>query len=738
MSIYINQDLLQFHLTNGQISYIFYIGPTHQPVQLYTGPHIEDADYTFLEHQQSRPVSNYMIENDTTFSHEHTLMEYPSFGSTDFRSPAFEVRHPDGSHITNLEYEHYEVRHQAPVLKDLPHVRQSQQNVETLIIYLIDPVSQLRVKLYYSLFDDMNIIARHTEFENTGVNTLTLTRALSMNLDLMSDSFSLVHLSGAWGRERHVTQQSLSPGTFEIQSLRGHSSHLHHPFFALAQPNTTENSGLVYGMSFAYSGNFLGHVEVDNFNKTRASIGIHPEYFSWQLTPGTQFTTPQAYLAIGLAGFNDMSQQFHRLVHTYLIAPQWRNQPRPILINNWEATYYDFTEDKLVAIAEKAKELGIEMFVLDDGWFGSRNNDQEGLGDFFINKTKLPKGLQHLNQRINDLGLDFGLWMEPEMVNKQSKLYATHPEWVIQTPNRTMSHGRFQFVLDYTNPDVIDYIYHEISNILDHTNIKYIKWDMNRSMTEVFSSRWPTEQQGEIYHRYILGLYDLLHRITTRFPNILIESCASGGGRFDLGMLYYTPQIWTSDNTDAYQRQWIQYGTSYLYPTSTMGTHVSKSPNEQEHRLMPLTTRANVSYFGTFGYELDLTTLDQTTLETMKQQVAFMKTHRNLLQFGKFFRLLNPSQNEFTAWMVIDHNRNHAIIGIYKHLNKVNNGRHRVVLKGLDPSAHYHIPELDLIMAGNALMAIGIDIPDTSNGELRNGEAKTHDFDSWLYTLERV
>lgn len=738
MTIHINSESRQFHLTNGRISYIFYIGPTQQPVQLYTGPAVSETDYTFLEHQQSRPVANYLRENDTTFSHEHTLMEYPSFGSSDFRSPAFEIIHPDGSHITNLEYIDYEILTEAPTLKGLPHIRQNDSKIETLIINLVDPVSDLKVKLYYSVFEDINIIARHVEFINEGELTLTLNKALSLNVDFMSDDFSFIHLSGAWGRERHVTQQSLSPGIFEIQSLRGHSSHLHNPFFALVRPDSTEQQGVAFGFSFAYSGNFLGHVEVDNFNKTRASIGIHPDHFQWILEKGNHFTTPQAYISIGLEGLNDMSQQFHKLVHQHLIAPQWHNQQRPILINNWEGTYYDFNEDKLVNIARAAKDIGIELFVLDDGWFGSRNSDHEGLGDFNVNKDKLPKGLNHLNRAINDIGLDFGLWMEPEMVNKKSKLYAEHPEWVIQTPNRVMSHGRYQYVLDYTNPEVINHIYREISTILANTNIKYIKWDMNRSMTEVFSLKLPKVQQGEVYHRYILGLYDLLNRITEAFPDILIESCASGGGRFDLGMLYYTPQIWASDNSDAYQRQFIQYGTSYIYPTSTMGAHVSKSPNEQEHRYTPLSTRGNVSYFGTFGYELDLSSLKDDTLNKMKEQVSYMKTHRTLLQFGTFYRLINPESHEFTAWMTIDKQQEQAIVAVYKHLNTINNGRHRVKLQGLDAKANYYIEELQVTLPGNALMEIGIDIPDTSNGELRNGEAKTHDFDSWLFNLKRV
>ncbi|WP_179294244.1 alpha-galactosidase [Staphylococcus delphini] len=738
MTIHISKMTRQFHLTNGDISYIFYIGPTELPVQLYTGPAVQDDDYTFLVHQQSRPVACYPRENDTTFSYEHAFMEYPNFGTGDFRDPAFEVILPNKSQLTTLEYRGYQVLDALPHLDGLPHIRDNQVSGQTLIIELIDLESGLEVQLYYVMLSNMNVIARHVVFKNSGEMHLRLSKALSLSVDLPCTDYKLTHLSGAWGRERHVTEQPLGVGTFKIQSLRGHSSHLHNPFFALSEPHITEHQGFVYGFALAYSGNFIGQVEVDNFNQLRAQIGIHPDHFMWELAPGSTFTTPQAFIVMSDSGFNGMSQHFHQFIRMGLTAPRWQQYERPILVNNWEATYYDFTEDKLLTIAKQAKDIGIEMFVLDDGWFGNRQSDHEGLGDFTINKKKLPHGLPHLVNQINALGLDFGLWVEPEMVSKKSELYAAHPEWVIKVPHRSAAHGRFQYVLDYTNPDVIAYIDEALSEILSSSPISYIKWDMNRSMTDVYSSYLDTNQQGEVYHRYILGLYQLLDRLTQKFPHVLIESCASGGGRFDLGMLYYTPQIWTSDNTDAYQRQLIQYGTSYVYPPNTMGAHVSQSPNEQEHRHISLQTRGHVSYFGVFGYELDLSQMHPNELEIMKTQVQFVKQHRKLLQFGRFYRLLNPSKHNYTAWMVVDDAQTTALLAVYKHLNVINIGKKRIKLSGLDPQRYYHVSNINQTLSGAALMNIGFDIPDTSYGELRNGEHKTYDFDSWLFEIKEI
>jgi len=735
--IQINEDIQQFHLSNDNISYIIGIGPNQQPLQLYFGNKVQDKDYRYVLKQQARPLSSYVFENDMSFSLEHTCSEYPSFGTTDYRMPAYSIIQKNGSEISNLKFQKAEKYKGTQDLSGLPHAV-SNEEAETLVLCMYDEKAQLKVNLYYTIFDDINIISRHTTFENLSDNTVYLDRAMSLNLDLRDSSYDMVHLTGAWGRERHVKSQPLIEGVQSIGSLRGHSSPHHNPFYALKRQNTDEFQGEAIGIALAYSGNFLGQIEVDTYHKSRLSIGIHPETFKWKLEKNEMFTTPQAFIAYTNDGLNDMSHQYHKLVNNYIIKTQWQNYERPIVINNWEATYFDFDKPKLLDIADVAQEVGIEMFVLDDGWFGERNNDFAGLGDFDVNQDKLPDGLDDLSKEFSKRNLDFGLWVEPEMINKDSKLYRTHPEWVISTPHRDMSHGRNQYVLDFANPEVVDYIYDELYSVIQSADIKYIKWDMNRSMTEVYSNSLPHDQQGEVYHRYILGLYDLLERLTQAFPDILFESCASGGGRFDLGMLYYAPQTWTSDNTDAYQRQFIQYGTSLLYPQSTMGTHVSQSPNEQEHRETSLNTRGNVAYFGTFGYELDLTLLSSKEKNEIKKQTDFMKQYREIFQFGTFYRLLSPDSGLYTSWMSINKTTGDAVVAVYKHLNTINSPQYYIKLTGLKADQAYTINDGNGVYYGSELMNIGIQIPDTSVGELRNGENITYDFDSWIFILHAV
>lgn len=735
--IQINKDTKQFHLSNENISYILKIGPNGEPLQLHFGQKIQDKNYDYLLQQQARPGSSYVFEDDMSFSLEHTTSEYPSFGTTDFRMPAYSVLQSNGSKITNLQFQTADKFEGTPELDGLPHAI-SKNEAETLVLHMYDEEAQLVIDLYYTIFKKIDVIARHVTFKNIGINDMYIDRAMSMNLDLHDHSYDFVHLTGAWGRERHVKTQPLIEGIQSIGSLRGHSSPHHNPFYALKRPNTDEFQGEVIGVALAYSGNFLGQVEVDTYHKTRLTIGIHPETFKWKLSPNKIFTTPQSYIVYSSNGLNRMSQQYHKLSNEYLIRPKWRNYERPIVINNWEGTYFDFDEKKLLNIANVAQEVGIEMFVLDDGWFGERNDDFAGLGDFDVNKNKLPGGLTQLSKELAKKDLDFGLWVEPEMINKISKLYKAQPEWAIHTPKRSMSHGRNQYVLDFANPKIVDYIYNELYKVLKSANIKYVKWDMNRSMTEVYSNSLPYEQQGEVYHRYILGLYSLFERLITAFPHILFESCASGGGRFDLGMLYYAPQTWTSDNTDAYRRQFIQYGTSFVYPQSTMGNHVSKSPNEQEHRESSLYTRGNVAYFGAFGYELDLTQLSEKEKDEIKMQTDFMKKHRQCLQFGTFYRLISPDSGLYTSWMTINSSTQDAIVAVYKHLNIANSPKYRVKLTGLNPDQAYKINNEQEIYYGSELMQIGIPIPDTSAGELRNGESPTYDFDSWIFILHAL
>ena len=555
-------------------------------------------------------------------------------------------------------------------------------------------------------------------------------------MDLPDYDYEWIQFSGAWSRERHEKVRKLEQGIQSVGSRRGHSSHEHNPFVILKRPTADEFQGEAIGFSLVYSGNFLAQAEVDTHGSTRMLMGIHPDGFDWKLEKGESFQTPEAVMAYTDKGLNHLSQTFHKLYQRRLARGYWRDKARPILINNWEATYFDFTEERIVEIAEKAKECGVELFVLDDGWFGQRSSDKAGLGDWVANRERLPQGIEGLAERISSLGMKFGLWFEPEMVNKDSDLYRAHPDWILQVPERTNSHGRFQHVLDFSRKEVVDAIYEMMSKILGNAKISYVKWDMNRSITECFSAALPADRQGEVFHRYILGVYDLYERLTSRFPEILFESCASGGARFDPGILYYAPQGWTSDDTDAVERLKIQYGTSYCYPVSSMGSHVSVSPNHQLNRETPLYTRANVAYFGTFGYELDLNKLTEEEQEEVKKQIAFMKEYRELFQFGTFYRLSSPFENNVTAWMSVSEDKKTAIVGWYRVLNPVNGSYTRLKLCGLLEDAEYTVEGQNGTFFGDELMNLGILTSDATSGEAQEGQFKGCDFDSRLYILK--
>ena len=578
-------------------------------------------------------------------------------------------------------------------------------------------------------------------------------------MEFLDMDYEMVQLSGGWSRERYVKNRKLEMGIQSIQSLNGTCCGAeHNPFLALKRPHTTESQGEVYGFSLVYSGNYLGQVEVSTFDMTRVMMGINPEDFSWELKSGESFQTPEVVMVYSDKGLNKMSQTYHRLYRKRLMHGEWRDKARPILLNNWEATYFDFNEEKILTIAKKAKEAGVELFVLDDGWFGARNDDYRGLGDWYVNLEKLPDGISGLSKKVEELGLKFGLWVELEMVNKDSDLYRAHPDWIISAPNRFESHARHQNVLDFSRNEVVDYIYEMIAKVIRESSISYIKWDMNRYMSEPYSKGSAPCEQGKVMHKYILGVYDLYTRLTTEFPHILFESCASGGARFDPAMLYFAPQTWCSDDTDASERTKIQYGTSYVYPIVSMGSHVSAVPNHQMHRITPIETRANVAYFGTFGYELDLNLLSDAEIETVKKQIAFMKEHRELIQMdGDFYRLLSPFEGNETAWMVVSSDKTQAVAAFYQRLNKVNASWLRLKLDGLDANTKYevscdmapvtsydakiaeaygHKTEEDSVKTyqayGDELMSAGIPI---DREELNK---KGGDFASLLYTLKKV
>lgn len=738
MGIIFHEETKTFHLFNHHISYIMTVLPNHQIGQLYFGRKIHDrADFSYLLETAPRPMTSYLFENDRRFSLEHIRQEYGVYGSTDYRCPAVTVLQENGSRVCDFQYESHTISSGKPELPGLPATYTENDNeAQTLTIILKDPVTSVRLHLLYTIFTGTDAIARSAAFFNDGSSPVHLQRAMSLCLDLPDYDYDMMHFSGAWARERYTKVRRLEMGIQSVGSTRGHSSHEHNPFIILKRRQTDEFQGEAIGFSLVYSGNFLAEVEVDTHDTTRVLLGIHPEWFDWKLDPGTQFQTPEAVMVYTDSGLNSLSQTYHHLYQKRLARGYWWDKARPILINNWEATYFNFTEERLVEIASKAKECGVELFVLDDGWFGARRGEHAGLGDWVAAPSLLPRGIKGIAEKIEALGMKFGLWFEPEMVNKDSNLYRAHPDWILKTPGRTASHGRYQYVLDFSRPEVVDCIYQMMAKILSEAKVSYIKWDMNRSITECYSLALPADRQGEVFHRYILGVYDLYERLTSQFPKVLFESCASGGARFDPGMLYYAPQAWTSDDTDAVERLKIQYGSSYCYPISSMGSHVSVCPNHQLNRNTPLYTRANVAYFGTFGYELDLNKLTEEEQEEVKDQIRFMKQYRELFQFGTFYRLRDPFQHNVAAWMVVSEDKKEAIVGWYRVLNVVNEAFHRLALKGLDPDLCYSSSADGRSYYGDELMNAGLITSDASAGEVTPEETPSCDFDSRLYILK--
>lgn len=738
MGIAVNRAGDTFHLYNQEISYIMKVLPNRQLGQIYFGKRIqipEDCSY-FLE-TSSRPMSSCVFDTDNRFSMEHIRQEYGVFGTSDYRMPATEVLQENGSRISEFRFQEYRIQAGKPKLPGLPATYvENEEEAETLVIRLADPLTGLELELFYTIFAAGGILARSARFVNQGEQELHLQSTMSLCLDLPDSGYDMIQFSGAWARERYPKTRRLEQGIQSVGSIRGNSSHNHNPFMILKRPTADEFQGEAIGFSLIYSGNFLAQVEVDAYDTARVLLGIHPHCFDWKLDPSEEFQTPEAVMVYTDQGLNHLSQTFHRLYQKRLARGYWRDRVRPILINNWEATYFDFTEGKLVEIAEKARECGVELFVLDDGWFGKRCGEQAGLGDWVANPDRLKNGITGLAQRIEDLGMKFGLWFEPEMVNQDSDLYREHPDWIIQAPGRRNSHGRYQYVLDFSRKEVVDRIYEMMDKILSEAKVSYIKWDMNRSITECYSAALPPDRQGEVYHRYILGVYDLYERLTSKFPQVLFESCASGGGRFDPGMLYYAPQCWTSDDSDAVERIKIQYGTSYCYPVSSMGTHVSVVPNHQINRITPLYTRANVAYFGTFGYELDLNTLTAGEQEEVKGQIAFMKQYRQLFQFGIFYRLQSPFKHNTSAWMVVSDDRKEAIVGWYRVLNGVNLPYTRLRLRGLSEGLPYRVNGESAIHYGSELMNAGLITTDASSGQAQRNEKMCRDFESRLYILK--
>ncbi|WP_288717695.1 alpha-galactosidase [uncultured Limosilactobacillus sp.] len=715
MSIQVNASNRLFHLQTKHTSYVFHVIEDGSLGQLYYGPKIPfKDDYANLNTREEHDCTNTRTDEDVEFQAELLKQEYAGLGKGDYRYPAFQITYPNGSRTSEFQYRDYELKDGKARLTGLPSTFADDSNdSQTLTVKLAD--GDLELQLHYTVFADEDVIVRSTTFVNHG-KTVFLNRALSAQLDLPDANYDFIQFAGSWSRERHLHRSHLRPGTQSISSLRTASSHQENPFFMLARPHTDNNQGAVFGFNFVYSGNFLDSVEVDQFDTTRVLIGINPDEFGWKLNSGDSFQTPEVIFSYTDNGFNALSQQLGAFYAQHLINPHFAHQERPILINNWEATFMDFTEDKLMPIVERAKELGIEMFVLDDGWFGHRDDDRSSLGDWFVDEKKFNHGIAGFAKRVHDLDMKFGLWFEPEMISIDSKLYQTHPEWMIKTPGRGQTPGRHQFVLDMSRQEVVDYLFGLMSHIIQDAKLDYIKWDMNRNITEMYGADLPADQQLEFSHRYILGVYDLYDRLTKAFPDVLFESCASGGGRFDLGMMYYAPQAWCSDDTDAVERIKIQDGTSYGYTPSMWGAHVSAVPNDQVGRLTSIDTRAKVAYFGAFGYELDVTELSDEEQATIKQQVAFYKQYRKLFQFGTFYRLETPDTSDNVyGWETVSPDKQTAIGMRYQILNGANPAYIRYYFKGLDPERRYTVNDGLEVFSGAELMNAGYFVPRVMN-----------------------
>lgn len=740
MSIHVNEEHKLFHLQTAKTSYIFKILENGNAGQLYYGPQIPvKKDYPNLASREEHDCTNTLTVDQSDFQLELIKQEYAGLGKGDYRYPDYQITYPNGSRTSEFEYTGYEVADGKERLKNMPSAFDDQgDDSQTLTVTFKDELANLVLQLHYTVFEKEDVIVRSATFINRGQEAVTLDRALSLQLDLPDHDYDMLQFSGSWARERHLIRTPLRSGIQSIGSLRVASSHQQNPFFALARPHTDNHQGAAFGFNFIYSGNFIDSVEVDQFDTTRVLVGINPDDFGWKLANGESFQTPEAVMTYTSDGLNQMSQQLGAFYQDHLINQHFAHQDRPILINNWEATFMDFNEAKLMKIVDQADKLGIEMFVLDDGWFGHRDDDKSSLGDWFVDQKKFSNGISGFADRVHDKGMKFGLWFEPEMISIDSKLYEKHPDWMIATPGRQGTPARNQYVLDMTRQEVVDYLFEHMSAIIKQTKLDYIKWDMNRNITEMYGAKLPADQQLEFPHRYILGVYQLYARLTEAFPKVLFESCASGGGRFDLGMMYYAPQAWCSDDTDAVERIKIQDGTSYGYTQNMWGAHVSAVPNDQVGRLTSLDTRAAVAYFGDFGYELDITKMAADELATIKKQVAFYKQYRHLFQFGKFYRLDNPDTNNDNVygWQVVNEDRSEAILARFQILNGANPAYIRVYFAGLDPEATYTVNDGQERFSGAELMNAGYFVPRIM--DRTKPEKDPSDFSSRLFIAKKV
>lgn len=639
--------------------------------------------------------------------------EYSGNGIGDYRESCIAVKTENGSRTVDLKFVDYDIVNGKPGISGLPASFAGEEEVQTLVVHMMDGGCGIDVDLIYSVFEDEDVITRSVSVKNAGDKDIRLTKVYSACIDMDDEDFEMLTLHGSWARERQIERRPIAYGKQSVSSLRGESSHQDHPFMAWMSKNADQTRGDVYGMHFVYSGNFIAQIEKSQFDSIKAVMGIHPEGFEWLLTPGDEFVAPEVVLTYSHNGIGQMSRNLHDFYRGHLIRSKYLHQKRPVLINNWEATYFDFDTDKLLAIAKSAAEHGIEMLVMDDGWFGHRNDDATSLGDWFVNENKIKGGLKHLVDEVNKLGLKFGIWMEPEMISSDSELYRKHPDWAFAVPERTATLSRNQYVLDLSRKEVRDYVYECVHNVISSANIEYVKWDMNRQLTDIGSVEFNGDRQGELAHRYVLGVYELQERLVNDFPDILLENCSGGGARFDPGMLYYSPQIWCSDDTDAIERLSIQEGTELIYPLSTMGAHVSDCPNHTVGRSTPFMTRAHVALAGTFGYELDITKISEEERAMIPEQVSMYHKYNDLVREGDYYRVASYRENGlYDCWMVVAKDKSEALVTYVQVLGRPNMHSRKIKLLGLYAAADYRLDGTDEVYGGDLLMNAGMLVED--------------------------
>ena len=682
-------------------------------LHLYYGKKTDTCmDYLLTYYDRGFSGNPYDAGEDRTYSMDTLPQEFPCYGNGDFRSTAFAVENADGSMSCDLRYKSHKIFDGKYNLEGLPAVYASEEEAQTLEILMEDPVTGVKVVLLYGVLPAQDIITRSVCVKNESSGKIYLNKIESASLDFLYGDYELLTFYGRHAMERNVQRVPVVHGTQKIGSVRGTSSHQYNPMMILAEKETTEDKGNCYAMSFVYSGCFQGEVLKDQLNQTRMMLGLQEEAFRYPLERGEMFQAPEVILSYSAEGMNRLSQNLHHCIRQHICRGKYKEEIRPILINSWEAAYFDFTGDTIYELAKAAKEVNIDMLVMDDGWFGKRDDDNSGLGDWFVNEKKLGGTLGNLIKRINDLGVKFGIWIEPEMVSEDSDLYRKHPDWALTVPGRNPVRSRNQLVLDFSRKEVVDEIYDQICKVLDQGNIEYVKWDMNRSLMDVYSS--VKRDQGRVLHDYVLGLYDFLERLVQRYPNLLIEGCSGGGGRFDAGMMYYTPQIWCSDNTDAIDRLRIQYGTSFGYPVSVVGSHVSAVPNHQTGRKTPLHTRGVVAMSGTFGYELNLMKLSEEEKQEIREQIAEYKSYAPIIQNGLYYRLSNPTTEEICAWEFVhtdEKEQSKVLLNIVMQVIHGNMTVNYVKLQGLEETAVYREEKSGKRYTGAALMYGGMPLP---------------------------